>query len=79
MKSPSLKKEAEIATERLGYCIPPYRLASMMQTAQKIVKLIATSDISVSYSEGNIILEIVKEAFGKAGGSVSEKNGGKNK
>ena len=48
---------------RLGYHIPPYRLAKISELSAKIVKLIVC-DPSVNYTrnEAHIILELANEA-----------------
>jgi len=66
--SENIKREAEEITGRLGYYIPPYRLASLMKTAQKITDLLTKSDVCVSYAEFQIILATVKGAIDTATG-----------
>ncbi|MCI5499739.1 MAG: hypothetical protein MR419_09460 [Clostridiales bacterium] len=51
---------------KLGYHIPPYRLAKMSELSAKIVKLI-TCDPTVNYTRGeaHIILDLVAEVLDK--------------
>ena len=48
--------------------IPPYRMASLMETAGKVMNLIVRSNTNICYEECNIVLALV--AAGIA--SVSE-------
>ena len=61
-QSEILKRECDDITARTGYYIPPYRLAFLMKTAQKITDLLIKSDICVSYRESVLILKIVMGA-----------------
>ena len=45
---------------------PPYRLNNMMKTASKITDIMLKSDISVTYKECLIILEIVRSGIVQA-------------
>ena len=68
----AFKKECEEITQRTGRYIPPYRMASLMRTAQKIADMLAKSDICVTYEECTIVLEIVAGAIRSATGQESE-------
>lgn len=46
--------------------IPPYRLGNMMKTASKITDIMLKGDISVTYKECLIILEIVRSGIVQA-------------
>lgn len=68
-KLQSIKQETEETVERLGYYIPPYRLAQMLKTAQQVIDLISKSTVpSASYAECRFILEIVQGSIEKANG-----------
>lgn len=57
-----LKAEiARIEAER-GYYIPPYLMAEMMKTANKIVSIL-TAPGGVTYEECRIILDMVENAI----------------
>lgn len=63
-----IKREADEITARTGRYIPPYRMANIMNTAQKVMKLVVQSDISMTYEEIQMVLDVVKIAVGKATG-----------
>ncbi len=54
-----IKHEAEEITGRTGCYIPPYRMAHLMKSAQKISDFLVKSDISMTYKECEIVLQIV--------------------
>ena len=58
-----LKNEAEEITQRTGRYIPPYRMASLMRSAQKIADLLVRTDVCISYEESMIVLDIVRGAI----------------
>lgn len=58
-----LKNEAEEITQRTGRYIPPYRMASLMRSAQKIADLLVKADVCTSYEESMIVLDIVRGAI----------------
>jgi len=58
-----LKNEAEEITQRTGRYIPPYRMASLMRSAQKIADLLVRADVCMSYEESVIVLDIVRGAI----------------
>ena len=60
----------EIAS-RTGRYIPPYRLASLMKTSQRITDLLVRSDIAMTYEEIQLVLGIVQNAVGQAIGKES--------
>ena len=62
------KQEAEEISQRTGRYIPPYRLASLMRTAQKITDTIIKADVCMTYEETLIVLEIVSGAVRSATG-----------
>ena len=68
------KKESEEVTDRLGYYIPPYRMASLMKTAQKITDMLARADVCMTYTECKIVLDIVGRAIDRATGKENTKN-----
>lgn len=57
------KREVDNITQRTGRYIPPYRLASLMKTAQKVTDLITKSDVCVTYEESMMVLSIVRSAI----------------
>ena len=61
-----IRHEADEITSRTGRYIPPYRLATLMKTAQLITNQIVRSDIAMTYDEIQIVLSIVQGAVGKA-------------
>lgn len=61
-QSEILKRECDEITARTGFYIPPYRLAFLMKTAQKIADLLIKSDICISYREAVVVLKIVMGA-----------------
>lgn len=58
-----LKREADEIAQRTGRYIPPYRMANLMKTAQKIMDLLTKADICMTYEEFLIILRIVSGAI----------------
>ena len=62
------KQEAEEIASRTGRYIPPYRLASLMRTAQKITDAVIKADVCMTYEEILIVLEIVSCAVRSATG-----------
>ena len=58
-----LKNEAEEITQRTGRYIPPYRMISLMRSAQKIADLLVRTDVCTSYEESMIVLDIVRGAI----------------
>lgn len=74
MSTPSenFQRECDEITQRMGRYIPPYRVASLMRTAQKVTELLTKSDICVTYEECGIVLEIVAGAIKSATGRKEE-------
>jgi len=68
--SPSdyIKHEADEIASRTGRYIPPYRMANLMKTAQRITDIMVRADIAMTYDEIQIVLDVVKVAVGKATG-----------
>lgn len=66
--SEAIQNEAEEITSRTGRYIPPYRMANLMRTAQKVADLLAKNDVCTTYQECEIILDIVKNAISSATG-----------
>ena len=58
-----IKHEADEIASKTGRYIPPYRLANLMKTAQRIVDLLTKTDVLMTYSECVIILDIVRAAI----------------
>ena len=63
-----LKKESEEVAGRIGFYIPPYRMASLMKSAQKITDMLVRADVCMSYAECQMVLDIVAGAFRSATG-----------
>ena len=61
--SEALQREYQDIMQRTGRYIPPYRMASLMQTAQKVTNLITKSDICTTYEECSLVLDIVSGAI----------------
>lgn len=53
------KREVEEITQRTGRHIPPYRLANLMKSAQKVMDFITKADVCVTYEEALLVLRIV--------------------
>ena len=70
--SEALRKECEEITQRTGRYIPPFRMANLMKTAQKVTELITKTDICMTCEEGQIILDIVSGAIRSVTGRASE-------
>lgn len=68
----AFRKECEEITQRTGRYIPPYRMASLMRTAQKIADMLAKADVCMTYEECSMVLEIVAGAIKSATGHASE-------
>lgn len=62
------KAEEEEIRSRAGRYIPPYRMANMMKTAQKVTDLLIRSDLCMSYGEIGMVLNIVQSAVDNATG-----------
>ena len=58
-----VKREAEEITGRTGRYVPPYRLAILMKVAQRIADLLIKADVAMTYSECEMILDIVRAAI----------------
>ena len=67
-----IRHEAEEIASRTGRFIPPYRLANLMKTAQRITDLIVRSDVAMTYDEIQLVLGIVQGAVGRAVGKEVE-------
>ena len=63
-----IKHEADEIASRTGRYIPPYRMANLMKTAQKVTDLLARADIAMTYEEIQMVLGIVQGAVCKATG-----------
>ena len=66
-----IRHEADEIASRTGRYIPPYRLANLMKTAQRITDLIVRSDVAMTYEEIQLALSIVDGAIAKAVGRDS--------
>ena len=67
-QSEIMKQEAEEIASRTGRYIPPYRMASLMRSAQKIFDLLVRTDVCTTYEESIIVLDIVRGAIRSATG-----------
>lgn len=63
-----IKHEADEISSRTGRYIPPYRLANLMKTAQRLTDTLIRSDIAMTYEEIQLVLNIVQGAVGQAVG-----------
>lgn len=66
-----IRHEADEIASRTGRYIPPYRLANLMKTAQRITDLVVRSDVAMTYEEMQLVLSIVDGAIAKAVGRDS--------
>jgi len=66
-----IRHEADEIASRTGRYIPPYRLANLMKTSQRIFDLVVKSDIAMTYEEIQLVLGIVQNAVGQAIGKES--------
>lgn len=67
-----LKREIDEITGRTGHYIPPYRLANLMKTAQKVMEIVTKADICMTYHESLMVLRIVSGAIQQATGDTAE-------
>ncbi len=67
-----IRREADEIASRTGRYIPPYRLANLMKTAQRILDLVTRSDVAMTYDEVQLVLGIVQGAVGKAIGKEND-------
>jgi hypothetical protein len=58
-----IKHEAQEIAGRTGLYIPPYRMANLMKTAQRIVDLLVKADLAMAYRECMIVLDIARNAI----------------
>ena len=63
-----LKREIDEITAKTGQYIPPYRLANLMKTAQKVMEIITKADICMTFYESLLVLRIVSGAITQATG-----------
>jgi hypothetical protein len=65
-----LKRECEEITQKTGIYIPPYRLSMLMKTAQKIIDIMMSNAVCMSYHESLLILRIVMNAIKEVTGDI---------
>lgn len=58
-----IKHEANEIAGRTGRYIPPYRMANLMNAAQKITTFLVKADVAMTYEECEIVLKIVSSAI----------------
>ena len=58
-----IKNASAEITGRTGRCIPPWRIANLMKSAQKITDFLVKADIAMTYEECEIVLNIVLSAI----------------
>lgn len=58
-----IKREAEEISGRTGRYIPPYRMANLMKSAQRIAELMVKADLGMTYEECVIVLNIVQSTI----------------
>lgn len=63
-----IKREADEIASRTGRYIPPYRMANLMKTAQRVTDLMVRADVAMTYEEIQLVLGIVEVAVSKAVG-----------
>lgn len=59
----ALHKEQEEIIQRTGRYIPPYRMASLTKTAQKVTDLLIKFDACTTYDESLFVLRIISGAI----------------
>lgn len=67
-----IRHEADEIASRTGRYIPPYRLANLMKTAQRITDLLVRSDIAMTYDEIQLVIGVVQGAVSRATGKEIE-------
>lgn len=67
-----LKQEIDEITSRTGRYIPPYRLANLMKTAQKVMDLVTKADLCMTYHESLMVLRIVSGAIQQVTGDNAD-------
>lgn len=67
-RSELLRDEAERIKQTAGYYITPERLAALMGSAQKVISVLSGGRIPLSYSECEIVLDIVRSAMDRIRG-----------
>lgn len=67
-----MKRECDEIIQRTGQYIPPYRLANLMKTAQKITDMLTKADVCISYGEALLILRIVMGAIREVTGDKDD-------
>lgn len=58
-----IKHEANEIASRTGRYIPPYRMANLMKTAQRVTDLLVKTDVAMTYEECVIVLNVVQSAI----------------
>lgn len=67
-RSELLREEAERVRRTSGYYITPERLSALMSTAQKIMSLLASGRVPLSYADCDIVLDIVRSSMDRIRG-----------
>lgn len=60
---PGLQEEAEAMAKKHGYYIPPYRMAEIVKTANRVFSALTTSTFQPTYEECRMVLHIVETAM----------------
>lgn len=60
---PTMAEEAAVVTERLGYYVPPWRLAMLMKTACRVLNIITDSKTQCTYTDCKLILGMVEDSL----------------
>lgn len=60
---PTMAEEAAALTERMGYYVPPYKLAAMLKTASKVLNIITDSRTQCTYADCKVSLSLVEDAL----------------
>lgn len=66
------KNEVDAIVQRTGRHIPPYRLANLMKSAQKVMDFITKADVCVTYEESLLVLRIVTKMIEDVTGESGE-------
>ena len=67
-RSELLQQEAERVRRTAGYYITPERLAALMSTAQKVMQALNSGRMPMSYTDCDIVLDIVRSSMDRVRG-----------
>ena len=67
-RMPTMAEEAAVVTERMGYYVPPWRLADLVKTASRVLNIIANSKTQCTYEDCKLILGLVEATLQRGSG-----------